>query len=155
MKQLLPRLFALIACLFLFAACMGSPKVNSIEISLSGVAPSPKADTLILTIRYTNANVIPIAIAHTDHKLSLNGRVVGKVESEKAVGLPPTKAIEEKVELTIKDPALIQELRTTAASKTASYVLDTVIYIEDGEDDLVSKTSSTGAVDLSALAAGN
>jgi LEA14-like dessication related protein len=152
MKALLPRLLALSLCLLAFAGCMGGIKLNSISVEIIEVRKGPSAGEIGMTVRYSNENVIPIAIDHTTHKVYVNGKLLGKCVSNAPVGLPPTKSIDEKLILKIEDKALLADLVAKASTQTASYKLETRIFVKSGEEDLDSRASNTGALDFRKLA---
>lgn len=151
MKALLPRFFALCLCIFALVGCLGGVRLNSISVEVTDVAKGPTSDVLRVTIRYTNENVIPIAVDSTSHKLYVNGKLLGKCLSKAPVGLPPTQTINEVILLHIEDAAFLQSLIGQAGKQTASYKIDSKLFVKSGDENLDTRAINTGAIDLRKL----
>ncbi|MBI2517468.1 MAG: hypothetical protein HYV95_11225 [Opitutae bacterium] len=87
MKKTLALLCASLGLLALLAGCGTNTKVRGLSIEL--VKLEQAADgTFTATLRYTNPNVVAYNVASSTHKLSLNGKSVGTIVADDAVGIP-------------------------------------------------------------------
>ena len=132
-----------------------SGSLNSVTVSIADIKPvsSTGLETeVVLTLRYANENVIPIGLSGTVHKLYINGKYVGKAVSDNAVGLPPLKVVTDTVMLRLDNIALMREIINISNSKSATYKLDSRLFITSGEDKVSIKTSYTDSIDLQAFA---
>jgi len=136
--------------LFTLAGCLSSPEVNSVYIHIKQVARGVASDEIKLSVEYINENVIPIAVERTEHKVWINGKLLGTARSNKPVGLAPTSRLADSVILVIEDKAFLQSLINTAG---ASYKIETRLFILSGEDKVKGKADGSGTIDFSPLAA--
>ena len=104
-----------------------------------------------MTLSFVNENVIPIAISGGAYSLYLNGTLVGKAISHDAVGLPQQSTASLTTTVAFENLALVKKLGGSGDSRAVGYRLDSVLRIDAGDEKLTIKTSSSGAVDLSAL----
>lgn len=152
MNRLLPRLLALVLgfALFTLAGCLSSSEVNSVYIHIKQVSRGVASDEIKLSVEYINENVIPIAVERTEHKVWINGKLLGTSRSNKPVGLAPTSRLADSVILVVEDKAFLQSLISSAG---ASYKIETRLFILSGEDKVKGKADGSGTIDFSPLAA--
>lgn len=87
MKKTFALFFASLGLLALLAGCASSPKIRGLTVELAKLEQAADG-TVIATLRYTNPNVVAYNVASSTHKLTLNGRSVGTITAEGAVGIP-------------------------------------------------------------------
>lgn len=155
MRSPLLRLLALTAAfaLVFLGGCLGNTKLRGLAVELVGIQASAAdagAAQLTVTIRFINENVIPIAAARSVHRLALNGVSLGRITSDRPLGLPQLGSESQALTLRV-DAATVAQLRRMQAAGTANYHLESAIFVEAGDDRLESRTSATGAIDLSGL----
>lgn len=155
MNRLLPRLLALVlsVALLSLAGCLSSTEVNSVYIHIKQVARGVASDEIKLSVEYINENVIPIAVERTEHKVWINGKLLGTARSNKPVGLAPTSRLADSVILVINDKALLQSLISSAGAAGATYKIETRLFILSGEDKVKGSADGSGTIDFSPLAA--
>ena len=140
----------------LFASgCTGGYNLGNITVNLVNFMPASAAlleSSGVMTLRYTNENTIPIGLSGATHKIYLNGSYVGKTVSKQPVGLAALSTITQDVTVNFENLALVKQLVAMRDQQTASYRVDSILYLTSGEENLSIKTSSTGSVDLRALA---
>jgi LEA14-like dessication related protein len=137
------RLFCLAAaaCTALWmtgCSSAGASAVESISVRLIDLKPGNPAT---MTVAYINASVLPIGVSSTTHKLYLNGRLVGEVESERAIGLPAAGTANQDLPLTLTGSL-------DGLSGPTPYRLETTVIVLAGEDRLRSRTRAEGTVNL-------
>jgi LEA14-like dessication related protein len=155
MRLMLPR-FALIfasASLLLLAGCLSNTELRGIAVQLVEVKASPTTDggaQLTLSIRYINENLVAIAASGARHKVTLNGVSLGRIDSEKPIGLPQHGT--ETLEYTLNvDAGTVTRLREMQAAGVANYALESSIRVLAGDEKLESRTSGSGSVAMANL----
>ncbi|MBX7123689.1 MAG: hypothetical protein K1X42_16290 [Opitutaceae bacterium] len=147
-------LFGLVS-LIVFSGCGSVGKLGGVTVSVLSIRPSPSASSAdskaMMTLQFTNENVVPIGISRVRHKLYLNGTLVSDIRNEQAVGIPPLKTITQEIALPFEKPEVLSSLRALAQQPHASYRIESVLYVEAGEDTMEIKTQHQGSVDLSAF----
>jgi LEA14-like dessication related protein len=156
MKLTWVRYVAVLIGLVFVAGCSSNFRLSGFSVTVIDIRPINA--TLLetqasMTLRYTNENVIPVAISGSSHKLYLNGSYVGKAVSKEPVGLPSLNTVTQTVTVYLENLSLIQRLQAMAQgnNQVISYRLESQLYVEAGEDHDTTKTSSTGQLDLSAF----
>lgn len=145
-------LLSLAVCALFFAGCSSMPKLTGITIRLDGLklnAPPSGEAHAVLTLRFVNENIVPIAIRNAVYKLYLNGAYIGEAQARRPAGVPPMSASEtQTLTLPLTDAALIGRLRTLLAADAVSYRLEGQIFASTyGEANKVS-IRSAGTLDL-------
>jgi len=139
-----------------FAGC-STFQLTGVTVALVDIKPAASTlleSSAVLTLRYTNDNVIPIGLSGSSHKVYLNGTYVGKAVSPTPVGLAALSTATQDVTVRFENLALMQQLVAMRDRQTASYKIDSVLFVTSGEEKLDIKTSNSGSVDLRALGAG-
>lgn len=129
---------ALLALVLSGCNSAGTSAVESITVRVVEVRPG---DPLGVTVTYINASVLPIAVSQTEHKLYLNGRLVGEGVSSRPVGLPAAGTSTQ--ELALKPSGSLEGL-----SGSTPYRLETTVTVLAGEERLRTRTRSEGVVNL-------
>ena len=155
MRPTLARLLLPLLALALLSTggCLSTAKLRGLAVQLVDVRAAEAAagqPQLVLSIRYINENLVPIAASGSEHRLTLDGVLVGRAESDRPIGLPQQGAEIQEITMTV-NPAAVPRLRAMQASGAASYQLESVIIVDTGEDELESKTIGTGSVSLANL----
>ena len=139
----------------LLAGCGSGFKLTGVTVSLVDIKPAASTvfeSSAVVTLRYANDNVIPIGLSGSSHKIYLNGSYVGKALSQQPVGLAALATTTQDVTVRFENLALMRPLLALRERQTASYKIDSVLYVTSGEEKLNIKTSSSGSLDLRALA---
>ena len=156
MKSIWPKLLSFCLGISLLCGCTTDLRLSG--ISVSAIDFRPTSATLLetqatLTLRYTNENVVPIALSGSTHKLHLNGTYVGKSVSKEPVGMPSLNTTTQSVTIFLENLAMIQKAQALAQNQTAAfnYRLESVLYVQAGEARDSVKVVSNGQLDLSAF----
>jgi LEA14-like dessication related protein len=141
-------------CGLLASGCQTRYSVG--EISVSVVDLRPAGSTLlesraVMTVRYFNENVVPVAFSDTSHKLYLNGSYVGKAVSNQAVGLPPASTVTQEVVVFLENVPLVNQLARMGQDRSVSYKLVSVLTYRKGDDTERIPAEASGTIDLSTL----
>jgi len=142
-----------LACGVFVAGC-NSFELSGVTVSLVDVKPVSAAlleSSAVLTLRYTSENVMPVGLSGSSHKVYLNGTYVGKAVSKEPLGLAALSSSTQAVTVRFENVSLLQQFVAMRERQTASYKIDSVLYVTSGEEKLDIKTSSTGSVDLRSL----
>ena len=142
-------------CVMTFVAGCGSGfKLTGVTVSLVDIKPAEATvleSIAVLTLRYSNENVIPIGLSGSSHKIYLNGSYVGKALSKDPVGLAALTSTTQDVTVRFENLALMRQFVAMRERQTAAYKIESVLYVTSGEEELNIKTSNSGSVDLRAL----
>ena len=153
----LPRLLLpIVVLLATLTGCATDFKLSEISVSIVSIRPvsATALETQAhMTLRFTNANVLSIALDGTTHKLYLNGTYVGQAVNNEAVGLPPLGTTTADITIQLENLALVKQLLKSANEQSATYRLDSRLHVRAGEDWQNYNCSQQGSVDLQALAA--
>jgi LEA14-like dessication related protein len=145
-------------CALTFVAGCGSGfKLTGVTVSLVDIKPAEATvleSSAVLTLRYSNENVIPIGLSGSSHKVYLNGSYVGKALSKEPVGLAALTTTTQDVTVRFENLALMRQFVAMRERQTAAYKIESVLYVTSGEEELNIKTSNSGSVDLRALTSG-
>lgn len=149
------RLFTVLALLCgLFATgCMSTPRVGEITVTVVEFTPSANALSqpgAVLTLRFINENLIPVALSGSKHKLYFNGTYVGKIENTKAVGLAPSSAKTHDVTISFENLAFVRQL-ALRGDPVVSYRLVNSMEYREWEEKIYLKSETNSTIDLSSL----
>lgn len=142
-----------LACCAFVAGC-STFQLTGVTVSLVDFKPASSSlleSSAVLTLRYTNDNVIPIGLAGSSHKIYLNGTYVGKAVSKEPLGMAALSTTTQNVTVRFENISLLQQLVAMRDRQTASYKIESVLYVTSGEEKLDIKTSNSGSVDLRSL----
>lgn len=150
------RLFSVFAllCGLLVSGCQTRYSIGEISVAVVDLRPagtSMMESRAVMTVRYFNENVIPIAFTSTSHKLYLNGTYVGKAVSNDAVGLPPASTATQDVVVFFENTQLLNQLAQVGRSGNATYKLVSTLTYQSGDETERVPAESSGTIDLSSL----
>jgi LEA14-like dessication related protein len=146
----------IVSCCAFIAGCT-TFQLSGVTVSLVDIKPAASSlleSSAVLTVRYTNENVIPIGLDGSSHKVYFNGNYVGKAVSKQPLGLAALSSITQDVTVRFENVSLLQQLIAMRDRQIASYKVDSVLFVTSGEEKLDIKTSNSGSIDLRGLAAG-
>lgn len=134
--------------------CGSVGKLGGVTISVVALR-SPESGgaanaQVVMNLRFTNENVVPVGISRARHKLFLNGALAGEVMNEVPLGLPPLTSLSQDVTLPLS-AAAAATLRELAHRPQTSYRIESILYIDAGEEKMDIKTQNQGSVDLTGL----
>ena len=144
--------FALFCGLFLLG-CQSPPSVGEITVTVVEVKTLGhrlNEPQVIITLRFINENVVPVALEGSTHKLYLNGTFVGEAINLEAIGLAPTSAHTRDVSISFENPALVQQLAASGNSHVSYRLKSMLEYLREDEKEYL-KSETNGTVDLSQL----
>jgi len=152
MKSLWLKITILLTALLIVSGC-GSTKLGNLIVDVVEYHPTTLASQARLTLRLTNENVFPVAIANTTGKLYLNNTYVGKIDGREPVGIPQLSTANREVTLLIENAAFIQQLRSSASTQAIAYRLKSKMRLEVSEERINIDNVSSGQIDAAALRA--
>jgi hypothetical protein len=134
MKKPLPRLLLALVLVCGFTAC-GAPTYITAGISIEATRIERAGDgTVRVTWHVKNPNVSAYLLARTNHKLSLNGTLVGTLSDTSPFGVPPQNQAERTTILTPVNPPADAVLQQAVAQGSAAYRLDSTVHLLIVED---------------------
>lgn len=145
--------FALLCGLFV-SGCQTRFSIGEISVAVVDLRPagaSMMESRAVMTVRYFNENVIPIAFTSTSHKLYLNGTYVGKAVSNDALGLPPASTATQDVVVFFENTQLLNQLAQVGRSGNVSYKLVSTLIYQKGDETERVPAETSGTIDLSSL----
>tara|TARA_R110002094_G_C4768667_1_gene200176 strand:+ start:105 stop:512 length:408 start_codon:yes stop_codon:yes gene_type:complete len=132
---------------------MSPPRVGEITVTLvefTAPAHALSQPRAVLTLRFINENLIPVALEGSKHKLYLNGTYVGKIENTEAVGLAPSSVKTHDVTIFFENLALVRQL-ASQANPIVSYRLVNVMEYRQNQEKNYLKSETNSTIDLSSL----
>ena len=107
MLSAMRSLFLLISLtLSLLLAGCSTPPAERLEAPIARVdSLRINKDTGVLTLRFTQSNIVPMVISRSHHTLSLDDQSMGIFDDTEAIGLPPQGSVAHTVTL---PPKIIQ-----------------------------------------------
>ncbi len=125
----------------LFLAGCSTPPEERLEAPAAKVEDlSVSADASLLTLRFTNPNIVPLVVSSSTHKLSLDNNYIGVIDDADPIGLPPQGQVVHRVKLPPKVALAAQAyLRDHPGTVRAS--VKSGLNVATTNDDSVSLTS--------------
>ncbi|WP_156469187.1 LEA type 2 family protein [Cephaloticoccus primus] len=148
-------IFALLGCL-VFSGCQTRYKISGIAIALNDIQPTAASTATgnhrraVMTLRFFNDNIMPVAFAETTHKLYLNGSLIGASTNTQALGIPPAGNTDREVFIEIDKPQVLRQL-ADAGERIVEYRLVSTVRYRVGNESERIPVQSRGQVDISAL----
>lgn len=145
-------IFALLSGFFV-TGCMSPPKVGEITVTLlefkapAHALAQPRA---VLTLRFINENLIPVALEGSKHKLYFNGTFVGEIDNTEAVGLAPSSIKNHDATIFFENLALVRQL-AMQDNPVVNYRLVNVMEYRQNEEKNYLKSETNSTIDLSSL----
>ena len=143
MKKLLTPLLVLACSLLIFAGCTGFERgltAVGLSVELTGIERAADG-TVSVAWRLVNPNISPYLIARTNHKIFLDGKLVGTALNEEPTAVPAQQSVAKVTRLTLADAAAAGLVAETAARGTAAYRVETQLLIR-----LYGETTDKGAL---------
>lgn len=141
-------------CGLFTAGCATRTSIGEVSVTLVDIKPAGSTlleSRAIMTLRYINENVIPVAFAGSNHKLYLNGTYVGKAVNSQAIGLAPTSTATQEVAVFFDNLQLIKQLANMGQTRTVSYKLESSMIYKKGDEIEYIPSVTSGSIDLSSL----
>jgi LEA14-like dessication related protein len=138
----------------LLSGCNSVDKSGGISVTVVDLKPldaSLLETQVLMTLRYTSESLNPVGFSGSSHKLYFNGAYIGRAVSHTPLGLPPLSTTTRDVTLVIENAALVKQVLAMQGRATASYRLESVLFLTSGDTDLKVKTDSEGTLDLRGL----
>ena len=157
MLRLFSRLFVLPVILIsaLTTGCDSIPKdLAGLEVDIIGVRSfntTPSGHELVVTARCRNETVRPIGIREVRIDLVINGIALGKASSNKPIATQALSTNTGDITFQLDDASLAERLATNFDRGSVNYEIRTQLEIVSGGQRLRSKSSSSGAIDVSHL----
>ncbi|KXU34416.1 hypothetical protein AXK12_00440 [Cephaloticoccus capnophilus] len=152
-------LFSILALLggLSFSGCQTRYKISGIAIAVTDLQPTAASTATgnhrraVMTLRFFNDNIMPVAFAETKHKLYLEGNYVGLATNRQALGIPPAGNVEREVFVEIEKPQVLRQLAERGLSGPVNYRLVTTMRYRLGNETEHIPVQSRGQIDLTAL----
>jgi LEA14-like dessication related protein len=147
MKKLLTP-FSLLSLLVAFVAGCGGPNTTTVglQVELTGVKRAGEGSASV-SWRVVNPNVVSYLVAQTNHRVYLDGVLVGTINDRDALAVPAQSKPERTSALVIAGPAAERALAAAAAAGSAGYRLESVVTIRlYGENTDKTDLRSSGTV---------
>ncbi|HEY9154624.1 MAG TPA: hypothetical protein VIM69_05810 [Opitutaceae bacterium] len=145
------RIVPVIVGLGFLSGCATPSPLSDLTISADSIKPGADASDAEITIHLVNANEVAAAIAHSTHKLYLNGNYVGKAESHTATPLPRMGSQVEKLKIHFENLGVVQKAIGDANASAVPYRLDSEVFYDVDEDHQSTKLTQSGTIDLRPL----
>lgn len=146
-------LFAALA--FVFAGCGSVPRLGGISVQLVDLRPADVTaleTKAIMTLRFTNENVIALGFSGSTHRLFINGQYVGKAVNDRSLGLAALTTVTQDVTIYLENGALLRQLIQVAHDGAVKYRLESSLAQTIGDRRNRIDTSSEGSVALPGFA---
>jgi hypothetical protein len=151
MKSWIPLLLAVGALLGLTACTSDSTVISEgLGIEVLKIERSA-AGNCEVSWRITNPNVVTYVLDRSTHKIFLDGVEIGTITQSKRMGVPARDSAAGVASLTPTSPVAIQKLADVVAAGSASYRVESSIWLLLIDDDLSrSQLVNTGKVPVTA-----
>lgn len=158
MQFSLPRFLTLTLALFaaLFAGCDNIPKdLAGLEVDVVGFREfrtlPDGSHELVVTVRCRNETVRPIGIREVRITMFVNGIALGRASSDKPIATQALSTNTGDVTFQVDEVALAELLATEFDRGSVNYEMKTELVIVSAGQQLRSKSSSSGVVDVTNL----
>lgn len=151
MKKFLAPFFLVALFAALGSGCNSSNTITvGLKVELTGLARAGDGSTQV-SWRVVNPNVVPYLIAQSNHRVYLDGVLVGTITDKEATALPAHNHAARSTTLTTAGPAAERTLAAAAAAGSAAYRVESTVIIRlYGDTTERSSLSSAGTVPVSA-----
>ncbi|MCF7688835.1 MAG: LEA type 2 family protein [Cephaloticoccus sp.] len=148
-----------LTCLVLLSAlfvtsCQTTSKIGAIGVTVVDFKPTGSSlleSRAIMTLRFINENLSPVAFSGSTHKLYLNGTYVGKAVNNQAVGLAPISTTTQDVAVFFENVALVNQFARLGQNTEVSYRLTSVLFYQQGDEKDEYDVETNGSIDLAPL----
>lgn len=146
-----------LVCALLLAGCQTRSSIGEISVTVVDFKPTGSSlleSRAIMTLRFINENLAPVAFTSSTHKLYLNGTYVGRAVNNQAVGIPSASTNTIDVAVFFENLALINQLADVGRNSSVSYRLTSEMVYQQGDETEKIKADTSGSVDLAPLLSG-
>jgi LEA14-like dessication related protein len=147
MKKLLTP-FLLLSLLAAFFAGCGGPNTTMVglQVELTGIDRAGEGNTSV-SWRVVNPNIVAYLVAQANHRVYLDGVLVGTINDRDALAVPAQSKPTRTSMLEIAGPAAERALAAAVAAGSAAYRLESVVTIRlYGESTDKSDLRTSGTV---------
>jgi hypothetical protein len=141
--------FLVLGALFFVASCGSSSSdlvSRGLHITLNQIARTADGSYEI-SWQVENPNVVAYVVDHSEHKVYLDGMLVGTVSKKSRQGVPIQNKAEGTDPLTLASPAAGEKLAQAIGQGPLSYRVDSTIWVLLMDDEISKSTlTSTGTV---------
>lgn len=143
MKKLLTPLLVLACSILILAGCNGFERgITAVGLSVELTGIERAADgTVAVAWKLVNPNIAAYLIARTNHKIFLEGRLVGTALNEEPTAVPAQQSVAKVTRLTLADAAAAGLIADAAARGSAAYRVETQLVIR-----LYGETTDKGSL---------
>jgi hypothetical protein len=143
MKKLLPPLLLLATSVLFFAGCNGFERgITAVGLSVELTGIERTADgTVTVAWKLVNPNISSYLIARTNHKIFLEGKLVGTALNEEPTAVPAQQSVAKVTRLSLADAAAAGLIADAAARGAAAYRVESQLLIR-----LYGETTDKGAL---------
>lgn len=130
MKKLLTPLLLVCGVLFL-TGCSSFERgiaVVGLRVELTGIERAADG-TVSVAWNLVNPNIASYLIARTNHKIFLDGKLVGTAVNEEPTAIPAQQSVSKVTQLKLADAAADRLITEAAARGSAAYRVDTQLLI--------------------------
>ena len=151
MKKFLTPFFLVTLFAALAAGCGGpNTAMVGLKVELTGLTRNGEGNTQV-SWRVVNPNIVPYLVAQANHRIYLDGVLVGTITDREAAALPAQSKAERTNPLVIAGPTAERALAAAATAGTAAYRLESSVTIRlYGETTDRSDLRATGTVPVTA-----
>lgn len=103
-------------------------------------------DTGVLTLSFTNPNIVPLVIRSSTHTLSLGDKSIGVIDDAEAIGLPHSGRVVHTLKLPKKVAQAAQAYLAAHPGEVRATVKSALEHVTTGDDTITIKCIGTGLV---------
>lgn len=146
MKKFLTPFFLVTLFAALASGCSSNSVMVGLKVELTSIV-HPSAGAPQVSWRVVNPNVVSYLVAQANHRIFLNGVLVGTINDREAVAVPAQSNANRVSPLVSGGPAAERTLAAAATAGSAAYRLESVVTIRLYGDSMdKSSLSSAGMV---------
>lgn len=146
MKHFLAPFLCLTLLTAVFTGCSSPNITEGLKVELTRIARSDDGSVQV-SWRLMNPNIVSYLVAQTNHRIYLNGTLIGTVEDKDAVAMPAQTNVDRISRLAPGGSAGTQAVNEALSAGSAAYRTETSIIVRlYGETTDKSSLSSRGTV---------
>jgi LEA14-like dessication related protein len=140
-------LFVVGVSLSLILSGCGTPPDERLDAPVGKVAGLVvHNDTGVLTLRFSNSNIVPMVISSSSHSLSLGDKSIGTIDDAEAIGLPPLGYAVHTVKLPAKVAQAAQAYLIKNPGAVRVSVKSSLELVTTADEAITLKSFSTGLI---------
>ncbi len=144
MKSLVQRLLLASLLVLLLGGCASNAKLGGLTARLVNVVPTG-ATSAKVTLEYSNDNLLPVGVSRSQHDITLNGVALKRVSIDTPVGVPRLAKADQVITVELPSATL-----SALDDGSLSYQIQSLLFIDAGEDVVRSKSTASGIVPVNA-----